>query len=147
MIIVPVVACVAMALCAIYMGLVDLYGSWHQLSTARSAVRGKALAGIVGALDAFLVASVLIVAAFGLYELFVGKIEAAERSEVAPRLLKIESLEDLKQKVAKLLVVILAVEFFKQAVNLSYASALELLYLAGAILLVSLALYIIGRRG
>ena len=94
----------------------------------------------------FLISSILVVVAFGLYELFVGKINPAERSEVASRLLKIETLEELKERIAKLLAVILAVEFFQRALGLTYHNALDILYLAAAILLVSGALYLIGRR-
>ena len=43
-------------------------------------------------------------------------------------------------------VLILAVEFFQRALQLSYESALEILYLAAAIALVSGGLYLIGRR-
>jgi hypothetical protein len=61
-------------------------------------------------------------------------------------LLKITSLEDLKERVGKLVVLILAVEFFQRALRLSYESALEILYLAAVIALVSGWLYLIGRR-
>ncbi len=44
------------------------------------------------------------------------------------------------------MVLILAVEFFQRALRLSYESALEILYLAAAIALVSGGLYLIGRR-
>jgi uncharacterized membrane protein YqhA len=112
----------------------------------RSAARDEGVTTIVKSLDGFFVGALLLIVAFGLYELFVGRIEDAESSEVGARLLKITSLEDLKERVGKLVVLILAVEFFQRALRLSYESALEILYLAAAILLVSGGLYLIGRR-
>ncbi len=124
----------------------DLLFDYAFLSPAnQTKVRSEAVTTIIKALDVFLISSLLIVA-FGLYGLFVGKIDVAERSEVASRLLKIETLEELKERVAKLLVVILVVEFFQRALGLTYHNALDILYLAAAILLVSGALYLTGRR-
>ncbi len=88
----------------------------------------------------------LLIVAIGLYELFIGRIEGAEKSEVGPRLLRISSLEDLKERVAKLVVLILVIELFQRALRLSYGSALEILYLAAAIVLVSGGVYLIGRQ-
>lgn len=66
---------------------------------------------------------------------------------MGPRLLRISSLEDLKQRVGKLVVLILVIELFQRALRLPYDSALEILYLAAAIALVSGSLYLIGRGG
>jgi hypothetical protein len=46
----------------------------------------------------------------GLYKLFVGRVDAAEGSETASRLLYVRSLDDLKNKVVKLILLILAME-------------------------------------
>jgi uncharacterized membrane protein YqhA len=48
--------------------------------------------------------------------------------------------------VAKLVVLILVIELFQRALRLSYGSALEVLYLAAAIVLVSGGIYLIGRQ-
>jgi uncharacterized membrane protein YqhA len=39
---------------------------------------------IIKAVDEYLIAAILIVFSLGLYELFVGKLDVAERSEAAP---------------------------------------------------------------
>ena len=75
-----------------------------------------------------------------------GDISAAEGDEAAPRPLVGSSLDDLKEKVARLVLPVLAIESFGRALNLDYARALDLLYLAGGILLVSAALYLSGLR-
>ncbi len=151
--IVAVVAIVVLAFGAFYYALVDLtyllglLADYASLApTERSAARDEGVTTIVKSLDGFFIGALLLIVAFGLYELFVGRIEDAETSEVGARLLKITSLEDLKERVGKLVVLILAVEFFQRALRLSYDSALEILYLAAAIALVSGGLYLIGRR-
>ena len=48
---------------------------------------------IIKVVDEYLIGAILIVFSLGLYELFVSKLEAAERSEAAPRLLLIRSLD------------------------------------------------------
>ncbi len=146
-------AIVVLAFGALYYALVDLtyllglLADYASLTPSeRSAARDEGVTTIVKSLDGFFVGALLLIVAFGLYELFIGRIEDAETSEVGARLLKITSLEDLKERVGKLVVLILAVEFFQRALRLSYESALEILYLAAAIVLVSGGLYLIGRR-
>ena len=146
-------AIVVLAFGAFYYALVDLtcllglLADYASLGPSeRSAARDEGVTTTVKSLDGFFVGALLLIVAFGLYELFIGRIEDAETSEVGARLLKITSLEDLKERVGKLVVRILAVEFFQRALRLSYESALEILYLAAAIVLVSGGLYLIGRR-
>ena len=99
---------------------------------------------IIVILDGYLISAILIVFSLGLYELFIGKLDAAEGSETASRLLYVRSLDDLKNKVVKLILLILAIEFFQRALHPRYDSSLELLYLAGGVLLISAAFYLIG---
>jgi uncharacterized membrane protein YqhA len=151
--IVGVLTIVVLAVVAFYYALVDvtyvlsLATDYASLAPSeRSAARDEGVTTIVKVLDGFFIGALLIIVAAGLYELFIGRIEGAEKSEVGPRLLKISSLEELKERVAKLVVLILVIELFQRALRLSYDSALEILYLAAAIVLVSGGLYLIGRR-
>ena len=111
---------------------------------ARDELRIELVTIIVKILDGYLISAILIVFSLGLYELFVGKVDAAEGSETASRLLYVSSLDDLKNKIVKLILLILAIEFFQRALHLRYDSSLELLYLAGGVLLISGAFYLIG---
>jgi uncharacterized membrane protein YqhA len=111
---------------------------------ARDELRTELITIIVKALDGYLISVILIVFSLGLYELFVSKLDAAEGSEVASRLLYIGSLDDLKDRVVRLVLLILAIEFFQHALHLRYDSSSDLLYLAGGVLLISGAFYLIG---
>ena len=151
--IVAVVAIAVVAVVAFYYALVDvtyllsLATDYASLTPSdRPAARDEGVTTIVKVLDGFFIGALLLIVATGLYELFIGRIEGAEKSEVGPRLLRISSLEDLKERVAKLVVLILVIELFQRALRLSYGSALEILYLAAAIVLVSGGVYLIGRH-
>lgn len=56
----------------------------------------------------------------------------------------VSSLNDLKEKVARLVLLVLVIEFFQRALSLQYERALDLLFFAGGVLLVSAALYLSG---
>jgi uncharacterized membrane protein YqhA len=106
------------------------------------ALRGKIVARVAEFIDGFLFASVQIIFALGLYELFISKIEAAESSELARRLLLIESIDDLKERLAKVIFLILIVRYFEYALEATIATSLDLLSLAGGIALIALGLWL-----
>ena len=99
------------------------------------------ISGIIGAVDLYLIAVVMLLFAFGLYELFISKIDDAEDSEIGDKLLAIHSLDELKDKLGKVVVMVLIVSFFKKVINMNFSTPLEMLYLAGSILALALALY------
>jgi uncharacterized membrane protein YqhA len=154
-VVIPVVASVALACAAFYVGTVDVVyvvahlGSYADLAVSagtRAATRATLLGTIIKAIDIYLLAAVLLIFAFGLYKLFIGKIEAAERPGFAPRLLLIESVDDLKDRLAKVVLLVLIVEFLQYALGAHYASALDLLYLAVGIALIGVALYLTSKH-
>ncbi len=101
----------------------------------------KIIGGIIGAVDLYLIAVVMLIFAFGLYELFISKIDDAESSEAGSKILAIHSLDELKDKLGKVVVMVLIVSFFKKVINMNFSTPLEMLYLAGSILALALALY------
>jgi len=99
------------------------------------------IGGIIGAIDLYLIAVVLLIFAFGIYELFISEIDDAENSEVGNKILAIHSLDELKDKLGKVVVMVLIVSFFKKVMHMDFDTPLEMLYLAGSILALALALY------
>ena len=104
----------------------------------------KIVAELIGAVDLYLIAIVLFIFGFGLYELFISQIDIAKKS-AASRILEIKSLDELKDKLAKVIIMVLIVGFFKRAMNTVYNGPLEMLYLAGAILGLALAFYFMHK--
>ena len=84
----------------------------------------------------------MLIFALGLYELFVSDIDEARGSRTKSRILVIETLDDLKQRLAKVILMILIVKLFEHAVKANIDTTLDLLYLGGAIALVGLSLYL-----
>jgi uncharacterized membrane protein YqhA len=126
--------------------LLGRYADLGLSGDARDALRTDVVTAIVKSLDGYLIAALLLIVALGLYELFVNRIDPAAGSPAARRLLQVRDLEDLKQRVAKLVVLVLVVEFFQQALRLPIRGALDLLWLGLGILVVSAALWLTGRH-
>jgi uncharacterized membrane protein YqhA len=97
---------------------------------------------VVEIVDGYLLGAILVIFSLGLYELFVGRIDAIEDSEIASRLLLIHSLDDLKFRLTSVIVIILSVKFFQQALRIKYASPLDLVQLAVAMVLVAGAIHL-----
>ncbi len=102
---------------------------------------------IIGAVDIYLIAVVMLIFAFGLYELFISKIEAAEDTAKGTNILAITSLDQLKDKIAKVVVMVLVVGFFQRVLHTKYDGALEMLYFAVSIMVLSIGLYFLGKVG
>lgn len=98
---------------------------------------------LISSVDSFLFATVLLIFAMGIYELFISKIDPASRTaESRPNWLAIHSLDDLKGAVGKVILMILIVRLFESAVKMKYDHPLHLLYLGLAVLFVAVALYL-----
>lgn len=108
----------------------------------RSALRAETVTHVVEIVDGYLMATVMFIFSLGLYELFISNIEAAEHSEAGSNVLIINDLDDLKSRLAKVILMILIVKFFEIAIHMKFNNALDLLYLAGGIALIGLALYL-----
>jgi len=105
------------------------------------------VADIIGAIDLYLIAIVLLIFAFGVYELFISKIDAAEadNGDDGSKVLQIHSLDQLKDKIAKVIVMVLVVNFFQRVLHTDYNGALEMLYFSASILLLAVALYFLHK--
>ncbi|MBI2313300.1 MAG: YqhA family protein [Betaproteobacteria bacterium] len=97
---------------------------------------------LVEVVDGYLLATVMLIFSLGLYELFVSDIDAARNSKAPSRILVIESLDDLKNRLAKWILMILIVKLFEHALRIGLSGPLELRYLGGSIALAELALYL-----
>lgn len=148
---VAVICAMLAAFALFYITLVDVFYTLYHLvgyaSTSdaeRAVLRADTVAHIVGSIDGFLLAIVLLIFAFGIYELFISDIDLA-KEERSSRVLIIESLDDLKARLASVILMILIVIFFEHAIHFIPSSIMELVYFAISIALVSLALYLLHK--
>ncbi len=99
------------------------------------------IVSIIPAIDYYLFATVLLMFSMGIYELFISDLDPAIRGKkTKPNWLNFENLEDMKSHIGKVVMMILIVNFFQQAFNITYTVPSDLLYLGGAIFLVALSL-------
>jgi len=104
--------------------------------------------GIIGAVDLYLIGVVMLLFSFGLYELFISEIDAAkERDGEENKILAIHSLDQLKDKISKVIVMVLVVSFFQKVGHTEYHGALEMLYFALSITAVAVGLYFLSKVG
>ncbi len=104
--------------------------------------------GIIGAVDFYLIGVVMLIFSFGLYELFISDIDAAkDDSGKGSKILAIHSLDQLKDKISKVIVMVLVVGFFQKIADTQYNGALDMLYFALSITAVSVGLFFLGKVG
>jgi len=96
---------------------------------------------IVGAIDLYLMALVLYIFSFGIYELFISEITQLKQSKV----LEVHSLDELKDKLGKVIVMVLIVNFFQRVLHANFTTPLEMAYLAASILALCLGLYFLHK--
>jgi len=121
------------------------------LATAeRDALRTYIISTIIGVVDGYLIASALFLLSIGLYKQFVGNIDEIEGSEIANRILDVRSFEDLKVRLARVIVLILMVKFLQEGLRVSYQTPQDMLFLAIGVALISGAIFlshIAGKGG
>ena len=153
-VVVAVVASMAAAIAIFYIATVDVvYLVGHMLHYAdpalagdvRKAIHDETISHVVEVVDGYLLATFMLIFALGMYELFVSDIDEARGSKASSKILVIESLDDLKTRLAKVILMILIVTLFEEALKMKPASTLDLLYLGGGIALIGLALYLTHR--
>ncbi len=151
--IVAVVASLIVSLIMFYVASTDVYFLLQQVAhyatvpaAERSHLHITIVAQIAQTVDGYLFATILIIFALGLYELFISRIEAVENSPIARRLLLIRSIDDLKDRLAKVVFLILIIRYFEYAIDSKIESPLDLLYLAIGIALIATALYLTKHK-
>ncbi|MCL1463591.1 YqhA family protein [Argonema galeatum] len=106
----------------------------------------KVMTSIIGGVDLYLIGIVLMLFSFGIYELFISKIDVG-RANQEIRILEIHSLDELKDKILKVIVIVLVVRIFKQVARMPITTYQEILYLAIAILLIAASSYLLHSQG
>ncbi len=134
-----------------YMATVDVvylighalhYADLSMAEDARKVLHDSTVSHIVEVVDGYLLATVMLIFSLGLYELFISDIDQAHGSKASSKILVINNLDDLKSRLAKVILMILIVTLFEEALNMKLTTPLDLVYLGASIALVALALYL-----
>ena len=99
---------------------------------------------IISSIDLFLIGIVLLIFGFGVYELFVSEIDFADL-KFAESTLKIKSLDQLKNKIIKVIIIVLIVKVFEKILKVTeyFTSPLDILFFGLSILSICLGYYLI----
>jgi uncharacterized membrane protein YqhA len=146
-----VVASLLASMGLFYMTTIDVYDTLSHLmhyafleDAEQDSLRADTIAHVVAAVDGFLLAIVMMIFSFGIYELFISEIDDAKGAH-GGNMLVINSLDDLKDRLAKVIIMILIVLFFEHAIHIRPHDVVELLYYGVGIAFVSFALYLLHK--
>ena len=105
------------------------------------------LFNIISSIDLFLIGIVLLIFGFGVYELFISEIDFA-KGKFTDSTLKINSLDQLKNKIIKVIIIVLIVKFFEKVLKLShnFTTPNDLLLFSLSILSICIGYYLINRN-
>jgi uncharacterized membrane protein YqhA len=153
-VLVPVVACVLISLLLFVIVTIEATQLPSHLSAfidaslsdvPRARLYSDGIASIAKVIDGYLFATIMLIFAMGLYELFIGKIEVAEDNPIAERVLLIRTVDDLKDRLTKVVFLILIVTYFEYALRGTYDTSKDLLSLAIGIALIAGAIWLTSR--
>lgn len=136
---VPAVTSIIASFVLMGIGVWDVGASIINLLDASVSIKITVVA-ILTAVDTFLLATVLLVIGYGLYELFV------DSNVKLPEWLEIRSLDDLKTKLIGVIVAILAVVFLGALVDRSDASSVMLIGAGVGAVVIGLAAFTFATK-
>ena len=148
-VIVPVVASLIIAFAMFYSATIDTIRNYSYLHDymipsafpeVHEQLRSDLITHVVEALDGYLLGIVMLIFSMGLYELFIHRLDPAVGSDRAKRILLVHSLDDLKSRLGQVILLMLVVKFFENALSTKLSSTLDLLTMSAGILLIAVAL-------
>jgi uncharacterized membrane protein YqhA len=67
-----------------------------------------------------LIGLVLLIFGFGIYELFISELEIARLGDEFGNILEVSNLDDLKNKIIKVIIMVLIVSFFQRILSMEF---------------------------
>lgn len=104
------------------------------------------LIGLIGAIDFYLIGLVLLIFSFGIYELFISELDIARSCGSFTNILEVKNLDDLKNKILKVIIMVLIVTFFQRILALDMTTSMDGLAMAVSICLICIGVFYMGRH-
>lgn len=99
---------------------------------------------IIIAVDIYLIAIVLLIFGSGIYRLFISPIDQSEdRTPSHP--FNVGSFDQLKDKIARVVILAVIIEFFRAVVDIRFQTPLDAIYLAVSVLALAGGLYLMSH--
>ena len=148
--ILSVILSILSALTLIVIGSWDIIEAvifYNPLFDASISSNNELLFKLISAIDLFLIGIVLLIFGFGIYELFVSEIDFAN-AKFSESTLKIRDLDQLKNKIIKVIIIVLIVKFFEKVLKFSenFTTPMDILYFGLSILSICVGYYLINRK-
>ena len=127
--------------------IIDAIVKKNPIFNAAISTNNSLLFEIIASIDLFLIGIVLLIFGFGVYELFISEIDFA-KSKFSESTLKIKSLDQLKNKIIKVIIIVLIVKFFEKVLVLSqnFNSPTDLLFFSASILSICIGYFLINKK-
>lgn len=97
---------------------------------------------LIEIIDQALMAGLMLMFGFGIYEIFISKIEVGDEDEQHPKLLVIDSIDQLKRKLGSMVIMMLIVKFLSLSTEMVIEEPSDLLMYATSVALLGLALFL-----
>ena len=148
--ILAVILSILSALTLIVIGSWDIIEAvifYNPLFDASISSNNELLFKLISAIDLFLIGIVLLIFGFGIYELFVSEIDFAN-AKFSESTLKIRDLDQIKNKIIKVIIIVLIVKFFEKVLKFSenFTTPMDILYFGLSILSICVGYYLINRK-
>jgi uncharacterized membrane protein YqhA len=146
--ILPVVMSLASTAVSFLLGTMEIgrsiLGLGIPADVAEKHYMARLLGGIVTGIDLYLIGIALLIFGYGVYELLISPIEAAHRNAGGSGLLEIRNLDQLKEKLVKVLVVALIVSAFKAMLTLPIRDGQSLAFFCLSVLLLAISGFLVS---
>ena len=106
----------------------------------------EVLIGIIGAIDSYLIGLVLLIFSFGTYELFISQLEIARKCGNFTSILEVKNLDDLKNKIIKVIIMVLIVNFFQKILSLDMVDAVDMISMSVSICVICIGVYFLSKH-
>ncbi len=148
LVLIAVVSSLLGSLVLFVVGTLDIIGlalasADYYLGRSDQDIHDFIVADIVLALDIYLVAVVLLIFGAGIYRLFISPLDESEASS-SDHPFNIHSFDELKDKIIRVVILAVIIEFFRAIVDIQFSTPLEAIYLALSVLALAASLYLMS---
>lgn len=158
LVLIAVVASLVLSLAIFFIATVDVitlvinlsaYADLSLNNEARNDLRAESIGYAISILDAYLMGSIMLIFAAGMYDLFIRKNaneEAEMEDESRTSLGRTQSLDDLKDRLAKVVLLVLQIEVFKYALRIQPDQPVALVLVAITLLILAITVFMSQKK-
>ncbi len=101
---------------------------------------------IISILDFVLLWVIILIFSWWIYELFVDEIKLKDNEKSKAKILIIHNIDELKEKISKVIIIMIVVYLFKQIMTIKVNNVIDILYLSIATVLLAISIAVISFK-